>query len=237
MERLKENKAFLALHAALFVVVLIGFSRTFYFSQWFGQPANDAALVLHGAVLTTWFALTTVQAGLASSGRRNLHRAMAIPAALVALGVVATATWINTRLALKIQSPGSPLNMFVWGNYLTLFAYALLLAVGISFRNRPAIHRRLVLFASIAIIGPAFARLAFWPMLGGSGVAGGPLFAVAGMLLCMLTLATYDRLTFGRVHQATWSGIALIFLSIGIGTGLGLSGLGFAALKHMREFA
>lgn len=233
---MKENNAFLAVHAALFVVVLIGFSRTFYFSQWFGQPANDAALVLHGAVLTTWFALTTVQAGLASSGRRSVHRALALPAALVALGVVATATWINTRLALKIQSPGSPLNMFVWSNYLTLVAYTVLLSVGISFRNQSAIHRRLVLLASVAIIGPAFARLAFWPMLGGSGVAGGPIFAVAGMLLCMLTLAAYDRITLGRVHKATWGGIAIVVLSIGIGTGVGLSGLGFAALKHMRVF-
>ena len=55
------------------------------------------------------------------------------------------------------------------------------------------------------------------------------------MLLCMLTLAAYDRLTLGRVHKATWSGIAITFVSIGIGTGLGLSSLGFAALKHMRE--
>lgn len=233
---MRENKAFLGAHTALFVVVLIGFSRTFYFNRWFGQPPNDAALVLHGAVLTTWFALTALQAGLATSGRRAAHRALAIPAALISLGVVATATWINTRLALQVLSPASPLNMFIWANYLTLGACAMLLAFAISFRRHPSVHRRLVLFASIAIVGPAFARLAFWPLLGGSGVAGGPLFAVAGMLSIVLALAGYDRLTLGRVHRATWCGIATIVVSIGIGTAVGLSGLGFEAVEQIRRF-
>ena len=70
---MREHKAFLVAHTALFAVVLIGFSRTFYFAAWFGQPANDTALALHGAVLTAWFALTTVQAGLASEiGRAHV---------------------------------------------------------------------------------------------------------------------------------------------------------------------
>ena len=233
---MRENKAFLVAHTALFAVVLIGFSRTFYFNRWFGQPPNDAALVLHGAVLTTWFALTALQAGLATSGRRGSHRALAVPAALVSLGVVATGTWINTRLALQVQSPASPLNMFIWANYLTLGAYAMLLGFGVSFRGHPAFHRRLVLISSIAIVGPAFARLAFWPLLGGSGVAGGPLFAVAGMLLTLLALAGYDRLAIGRIHKATWWGVAIIVLSIGIGTAVALSGLGFEAINQIRRF-
>lgn len=117
---MRESKAFLIAHAVLFFAVLIGFARTFYFSQSFGQPPNDAALTLHGIILTMWFALTVVQAGLATSGRQRDHRLLAIPAVLVALCVVGTAAWINTRLALKIQSPRSPLNMFIWGNYLNL---------------------------------------------------------------------------------------------------------------------
>lgn len=162
---------------------------------------------------------------------------MAIPAALVALGVVSTATWINTRLALQIQSPSSPLNIFIWANYLTLISYVALLSAGIAFRRHEARHRRLILLASISIIGPAFARLAFWPLFGNLGVAGGPPFAVGGMLLAILALAVFDRLTLGRVHGATWAGIGIIVFSVAIGIGLGLSGLGFDAMKQVRALA
>ncbi len=236
-QKLRENRSFLFAHIALFVAVLIGFARTFYFSQSFGQPANDAALAIHGAVLTTWFALTVVQAGLATRAQRRWHRAIAIPAALVALGVVATAIWINSRLALQIQSPKTPLNMFIWGNYLTLVSFTVLLCSGIAFRRHAAIHRRLILSSSISIIGPAFARLAFWPLFGSLGVAGGPPFAVAGMLIAVLSLAGYDRLTLGRVHGATWAGIGVIVSSLTVGLGLGISGLGFEALKQIRLLA
>jgi hypothetical protein len=236
-QQLRENRSFLFAHIVLFVAVLIGFIRTFYLSQFFGQPANDAPLAIHGAILTAWFSLTVVQAGLATRGQQHVHRAIAIPASLVALGVVATAIWINTRLALQIQSPRSPLNMFIWGNYLTLVSYTALLSAGIAFRRHAAIHRRLILLSSISIIGPAFARLAFWPLFGSLGVAGGPPFAVAGMLISILALAGYDRLTLGQIHRATWAGIGVIVLSLAAGLGLGISGLGFEALRQFRLLA
>ena len=232
---MRENRSFLFAHIALFSVVLIGFARTFYLSQSFGQPSSDAPLAIHGTVLTTWFALTVGQAGLANNGQQRIHQAMAIPAALVALGVVGTAIWINTRLALKIQSPRSGLNVFIWGNYFTLFPFAALLFAGIKFNKQSLIHRRLILLASISIIGPAFARLAFWPLFGSLGVAGGPPFAVGGMLSAIIALAGYDRLTLGRIHKATWAGIGIIFTSLAVGVGLGISGLGFEAMRQIRS--
>jgi hypothetical protein len=86
-----------------------------------------------------------------------------------------------------------------------------------------------VLFASIAIIGPAFARFAFWPVIG-AGLTMAPAFAGAGMLLLTLAAAAYDWATQRRVHLTTLAGFAAILLPLLAGTALAVSGLGFGLI-------
>jgi hypothetical protein len=93
-----------------------------------------------------------------------------------------------------------------------------------------ASHRRLILFASIAIIGPAFARVAFWPWVG-LGVAAAPAFAGVGMLILIVMAVGDDFATLRRLHRATLGGLTGIFLPLIVGMGVAVSGLGFA-LTH-----
>ncbi len=75
-----------------------------------------------------------------------------------------------------------------------------------SGRNSQAARRctsnvRLLAFASIAIVGPAFARFASWKVFGASGAAGGPLFAMPGMLLMMLAVVAYDVMARRKIQS------------------------------------
>ena len=235
---MKENRAFLILHAVLLAFVLVGFGRSFYLAPLFGDPAGlDTPLRIHGWVLTAWFAITVAQGWLMLEGQRAWHRSLAWLAGLIAVGVVTTGLWINTRLALMISSPGSALNMFVWGNYFTLVAFALLLAAGIRKRREPDAHRRLLAFASIAIIGPAFARFAFWKLFGASGAAGGPLFAAPGMLLMMLAVVGYDLAARRKIQAATVAGVTAVMGSLIVGVGAGASGMGFRLMQQLHPQA
>jgi hypothetical protein len=227
-----ENRAFLALHGSMLVIVLIGFGRSYYLRDWFIHEPLDVALRTHGLFLTCWFGLTVVQSCLVQFGRRRLHRKMAWFAGVIALGVVVSAVWINTRLALQVSSPKDPINAFIWGNYLTLIAFiALLSAAFVSRRDAPW-HRRLIALSSIIIIGPAFARFAFWPIFG-YGVAGGPLFAIGGMLLLLSLMIGSDLATLHKVHAATTVGMATVVVSLALGVWFGISEVGFNMLHRV----
>jgi len=59
------------------------------------------------------------------------------------------------------------LSNVVWPNLASVRAFTLLGAAAILLRGRPQAHKRLMLLASIAIIGPAVARVSRWPPFGG----------------------------------------------------------------------
>ena len=232
----RENRTFLFAHALLLVIVLTGFARTFYLQPWFALNPLDAPLVVHGAVLTCWFALVFAQALLAARGRRARHRQFAWLAAVIVPAVIACSAWINTRVAGRIQSAADPENMFVWGNYMSLVAFAGLVAAAVALRRRPEAHRRLLLLASIAIIGPAFARLAFWPMIG-LGIAGAPPFAIGGMVLSLATVIAYDLRSRGRVLGATKAGAAAIVATLVFAVVIAQSGAGYAVMHGSKAAA
>ena len=225
----RESRTFLRAHAFLLCVVLVGFARSFYLRGLFLDSPLHLRLAVHGVALTLWFVLTVVQAWFAASGRRSLHARMAWATVLVVPAVLITGAWVNTALAWQIRSAQDPENMFIWANYMSLLSFAALVVMAVVRRRRLPEHRRLVLFASIAIIGPAFARFAFWPVIG-AGLALAPAFAGAGMLLLTLAAAAYDWATQRRVHATTLAGFAAILLPLLAGTALAVSGLGFGLI-------
>lgn len=228
-----DTRVFLWAHAVLLAVVLVGFARSFYLRDLFLRNALDLPLQLHGVALTGWFGLVFLQAAVMATGRRHLHRRLAWLAAPILAAVVATSLFINTRLARSLGSARDPENMFVWGNYMSLVAFVGLVAAALMLRRRPDTHRRLMLMASIAIVGPAFARLSFWPVFG-LGLAGAPAFAVAGLLLLLALALAVDRVRCGRVHPATWAGVGAILATLVMGVGIGATGIGFALLHAAR---
>jgi hypothetical protein len=221
-----EGRAFLIAHGVLLGVVLLGFARTFYLSPWLARNPIDTPLVVHGAVLTSWFALAFAQAYLAAGRRRAWHRRIAWLAAVVVPAVVASSWWINTRVAIRLASPHAPENTFVWGNFLSLVAFVGLVTAAVVARRRPDTHRRLLLIASIAIVGPAFGRFAFWPGVG-LGVAGAPAFAVGGMFLLLGLVIAYDLRSRRSVHGATWAGVGTVFAKLVLAVVIAQSGVAF----------
>src|ERR1700693_251737 len=66
---------FFAAHVVLLLVVLLGFSPSFYLRSAFHHVTQlPALLYVHGAVLTVWFLLTVVQGLLFQTQRLRLQR-------------------------------------------------------------------------------------------------------------------------------------------------------------------
>lgn len=224
-----ENRVFLLAHAGLLAIVLLGFSRSLYLAPWLSDTPLGPALLTHGALLTSWFALAVMQGVLIARRRRAAHGRVAWLAAALVACVVVSSAWINTGVAAQIASPGDPRNMFVWANYMTLVAFVGLVSAAVLARRRPEAHRRLLLLASIAIIGPALGRIALWPVFG-LGVDGAPPFAIGGILTLLVFVLAYDKLGTGQVRRTTMAGAAAIVGALAVGVIVAQSGLPYRLL-------
>ena len=70
----RRSKFFLYVSYALLVIVLIGFSPTFYLRAFFDVPAIPLYVYAHGAALTAWFIWFCVQTTAVNNGSVALHR-------------------------------------------------------------------------------------------------------------------------------------------------------------------
>lgn len=229
--RFDETRTFVVGHLVLFGVVLIGFGRTFYLRPFFIHNSLSTTLILHGVFLTAWFGFVVLQGLLISKRLRLWHARLAWLGVPVVAGVLITATLVNLNVAHDIESSSSPENMFVWANFMSLISFALLVVCGIKSRRNPASHQRLIFFASISIIGPAFARFAFWPAIG-LGLGFAPVLAMAGMLALILIAVVIDLARSRRVMRATLAGLAGVITPLIIGTAVAVSGVGYSLLHQ-----
>ena len=221
---------FFAAHVVLLVAVLLGFSPSFYLRPFFHHVAQlPALLYVHGAVLTGWFLLTVVQGWMIRAQELRLHRRLGYVAAGYAAIVIAFGILANLRLISEIDSPDDGENIVVWGNFFTLLMFAVFVSIAVAFRKKPAAHKRLILLASMSIVGPALARFPRWPIFAG-GMDAGINYGIAGLLIMFAFLLAYDVVTLKRPHPASWVGMVLILASLGGAVFLGITGIGYHVL-------
>lgn len=227
-----RTRYFQLMSGVLLAIVLLGFARSFYLRPVFLTESLPAGLILHGSLLTVWFVLHFVQASLIGAGRTALHRSLGYTGVAWAAVVAASGFAATWGLAQRVQGIDDRYHMIVWGNFLTLTAFAVIVLMGVLTRNRAESHRRYMLMASIAIIGPPLGRIPDWPaMPGGPQVA--VAYAIGGIVLLFATLMVFDVRTRRRVHAATWVGFVITVVSIAGTVVLGTSPVALRALHWM----
>jgi hypothetical protein len=219
------------------LAVLAGFARTFYLRAFFDVPPIQGYLYVHGTILTAWFALCVVQTFLVSIDRRDLHRrsgwfGAALAVLVVITGVIATLGSIQRSVAEGDEMGSFP--YLAWLNFGGLLVFVVFVGAAVGFRRRSEIHKRLMFFASMNIIGAALARITDWPMF----AAGTPLSFVdvalsnyfAGELLLLSALIAHDFISTKRVHPVTAIGALLSALSVVIPAMISQTDLGRAII-------
>jgi len=212
-----RNKFFMHVSIALLVIVLVGFSPTFYLRAFFDVPAIPLYVYGHGAALTAWFIWFCVQTTAVNNGRVDLHRRLGAVGVtigiLVLISGAAAAMGLAPRLLEKygnIDSDFSRIAGVVWGNIGMLVTFAGFLVAAILNRRKSETHKRLMYLASIGIILPAFGRIAKFPMID----LPEPPLAFAGLLTFLMLLGIFDRTSNGSVHRVTWIGGIALFASL-----------------------
>lgn len=210
----------------LTLVVLIGFGPTFFWRS-DARPALDPLFLWHGIALTSWF-LTFVAQGLLIRGREPAFHEMLGGLSMMLVPFVLVTGWQAGLDALErgVGILGFPPETFFFMSATDMVGFAVLYGAALLFLSRIAVHKRLMLLATISLILPAAGRM-------GDMVGLGPLGVVIQLGFLVL-LVVYDRQTLGRVHNATLWGGGLILAKLGGIVTVGLTPMWFAFVDGIR---
>ena len=187
--------------------VFLGFARTYYLAGIYHTQVRNLLVGVHGAVFSTWIVLLVVQTTLVARRNIALHRRLGIfgaglAVAMVGLGVAAA----TDSLSRSFAPPGFPFGplAFYARPISSIATFAVLIFFAIRLRsNRPA-HKRLVLLATLTLIGAAIDR---WPF---AFIHKSHLTTNVILDLLVLSIVIFDLSTLRRIHRATLLGGLLV---------------------------
>jgi hypothetical protein len=146
---------------ALSLVIIAGFSRTYYLRVLWDLPPMTVLVHLHGIVFTAWLGLFIAQTQLIAAHRVDLHMKLGI--AGVALAVIITVIGVWTVVVAagipRVRPTGLTSAQHTLVGFTSIGMFVAFIALGVATRRRSAVHKRYMVLAMIAILSPATARL------------------------------------------------------------------------------
>lgn len=200
---------YLVMSLVMAATIAAGFSQTVP-GDFAAHPGLPLLLHLHGMVFTLWVLLFVAQPAFIARGSYRLHRRIGfigagLSFAMVIMGLAATLFAIRYHRVPSFFPPG----VFLVMNSLGILVFGGLVGAGVLLRRKADWHKRLMLCATVSILGPGLGR--FLPMDSFGTMAPLVMFGVIG--LYALAGPAYDLITLRRVHPAYVWGVATILIS------------------------
>jgi hypothetical protein len=205
-----DNLFFFGMAAVALIVVLVGFARTYYLAGLFRAPLPNLLVHIHGAAFTLWILLFIAQISLVTARRVGLHRRLGLLGFVLAMIMIVLGTvTASDRLARHVAQPGTDTVEEVRAFYTVPLADMLLFSAFVYFgyRNRlqPAVHKRLMWFATLSLLDAGFDR---WTVFDPYPLPVVNLICFTPLLLLMIG---YDGWSTGKVQRVTiWSTIFIL---------------------------
>jgi hypothetical protein len=230
VNRTAERIFYSGMAILLSICVFIGFSPTYFQAGLLRAPLPSPILHVHGAVFTLWMLLFIVQAALISARRVKWHRsfgtvAFCLPPIMIVLGVIAAIDALHRGVMIGPLDPSVSAAIPLIG----IVAFAIVIYASWRARRRPDAHKRLILIATMGLVGAAFGRFP-WARIGLPPAAG----AVTGVGLLILLLVIYELITIRRIHRSTLWAAPRVFASVALAVPVGMTPAwrAFAALLN-----
>lgn len=215
------------LMAAVFVA---GFSTTVP-GDFSPSPGLPLLLHIHGAVFTLWVLVFVAQPAFVARGSLKLHRQVGmfgavLAGAMVVMGLAATFYAVRYHRVPSFFPP----SIFLVMNGIGILVFGGLVAGGVALRRKAEWHKRLMLCATVSILGPGLGRLL--PM--GSFGKAAPLVMFGVIALFAFAGPVVDLIVRKRVHPAYVWGVSAILISMILIGPLAFSPPALALLKAIR---
>jgi hypothetical protein len=210
----RRNPFFLVMAGAVLLTVFVGFAPSFYLRSTF-KPEKPLPLILqvHGFALSAWIILFLAQTILIVRGSPSLHRRLGwVMSGLATCIVVLMGAAIVDQLR-RVPPPFPAAFALAFGMF-DIVVFATLVSCGIYWRKRSDWHKRLMLSATILLLGAAVVRIVAF-----NGIHDPRhlmMAQYAAVAVFFLPCFAYDWVTRGRLHPANLLGLALILADLAI---------------------
>jgi hypothetical protein len=201
-----DHVFFSSMALLMLATVFIGFAPTYYLAGVFHAPLPSLTIHLHGAAFSAWILLLVTQTSLVSAGRVDIHRRLGIAGFLLACLMVVLGVLAATDALVRGAGPvGRDAQFFYIIPLTDVLVFGTLIFFAFRFRSNAAMHKRLILVATIALTIAAIAR---WPV-----VHHNILTAALLSYIFLLLMVVYDLWSTHKIQRATlWAGAFLIFV-------------------------
>jgi uncharacterized membrane protein YjfL (UPF0719 family) len=215
-----ENRAesrtrfFFWMAAAMLILNLIGFAPSYFLKSLFETPELPLRTHVHGIVFTAWFVVLMTQVSLIARHQKSRHMQLGALAMFLAVSMVILGLVILYYRALEYHSGERSLEgtaLVVWANLSFLAGFVTFVGLGFRFRRQAAIHKRLMLLASIAMMPQALGRIGYMPSFQiVDGFLNNVLYGFGGYLLLLSAMLIHDRISEGRFYPVNVWGISAL---------------------------
>jgi hypothetical protein len=212
--RAREHKFFLTAAIMFPVIVIIGFSKNYYFRPFFPAmgPMYSDLVRVHAVIMTMWILLFATQAWLVSSKRVNLHMKLGMAGVGLAVLVVVSGYLVSIG-AIAHQTAadrgGIPPLVFLVVPIADLVLFVVFFGGAIYLRKRSsAEHKRLMILSALNFLPPATARFPVPALL-----ALGPIWIFGVPIVLTIAALAYDTWRNRKVNKVFLAGSILLIAS------------------------
>lgn len=204
-----ERRFYLWFAIAAFGVLFIGFARSYFLRQMFGFPVIRAMVEVHGFLMTSWFVLFVVQVVLIARRKTSVHRTLGWFGVALVSSILIASTSVIFNMSKRGLTPFP--ETVGWPGFLLVAMTQVVLFVGmfasaILLRANAGWHKRLMLMATLPLVGAAVSRIPVaW--LDSNTLRKSILVNDIFLALCIAV----DTVRYKRVHPAfLWGGLVSV---------------------------
>jgi hypothetical protein len=147
-----------------FIIAVLGFMPSYFFPMARGTFSAEPVVHIHGLILFSWVSMFFSQSLLVARGNVLAHREWGLlGVSLMTAVVFITLTVISLRIA-QVLVPGTPLALahdviaFEYPVFIAVVYLAVVFTLSVVTIRRPQVHKRLLLLATISMLGAPIGR-------------------------------------------------------------------------------
>lgn len=194
----------------ILITVIIAFGLNILLQRYHVSSAMPLILI-HGISMLLWYFLFFWQTRLIRKGNPRVHKKLGLLSIILSVSIVISGVMVAIA---NYRGEGEALTIL--GNFLGMFLFAIFYGFALINRFRAAVHKRLMLIASIAMLSPALVRII--RLIEINEFITGPVW-----IIFMLVLPIYEYRKEKKIHKTTLIATGILLLSLFISIPIGFS--------------
>lgn len=154
-----ERLFYVAMASFVVLICFVGFAPSFYLKSYL-NPHRELSILLHvkGFAFSAWIILFLIQSVLIVRGSRALHQRLGWLAAALATSMVVLVAFATVEEMRRVP-PFPPPAVALALNTFDTVVFAILVSTAIRYRKKSEWHKRLMLSATLILVGAPIVRI------------------------------------------------------------------------------